>query len=169
VLQVHQVDCTSRYWRLTRHLRRHFAVGEVSQRQLESTVMKPSSIGPWIGPTLGGALALVCAAGLAYKVISGYQPASPEHFIRLQDRNKVPAASATAPPASAAAPPVDAPPDAAGVDLAPERQDDSECAAINTEQHEIDLALHKQHSPEETRYLQRRLGELAEQSNTAHC
>jgi hypothetical protein len=132
---------------------------------------------------------LACAAGLAYKVISGYQPASPEHFIRVQDRNKVPAASAADPDAPAvsvaagaataitSAPPA-APADASqtassvapGADLPAEVQDSSECAAIKTEQQEINTALNKQHSPEETRYMQRRLRELAEQSKgNAHC
>jgi hypothetical protein len=50
----------------------------------------------------------------------------------------------------------------ADADLPEEEQDSAECAAINSEQHEIRGALNKQYSPEEGRYLQRRLRELAE-------
>ena len=46
--------------------------------------------------------------------------------------------------------------------LPEEAQDSVECAAIKSEQHEIRGALNKQYSPEEGRYLQRRLRELAE-------
>jgi hypothetical protein len=138
--------------------------------------MKPSALRDWVGPTLGAAMALLCAGGLAYKVINGYQRASPEHFVSVQDQNKQPAASANAPTAITPAPPV-APADAlenassvaADADLPAEAQDDSACAAIETEQHEIEAALVKQYSPEESRYLQRRLRELEEQSVKRQC
>ena len=51
---------------------------------------------------------------------------------------------------------------AADADLPEEEQHSVECAAIKSEQHEIRSALNKQYSPEEGRYLQRRLRELAE-------
>jgi hypothetical protein len=51
---------------------------------------------------------------------------------------------------------------AADADLSEEAQDRVECAAIKSEQHEIRGALNKQYSPEEGRYLQLRLSELAE-------
>ena len=51
---------------------------------------------------------------------------------------------------------------AADADLPEEAQDRVECAAIKSEQHEIRGALDKQYSPEEGRYMQRRLRELAE-------
>jgi hypothetical protein len=160
--------------------------------------MKPGSMRDWLGPTLGGALALVGAGGLAYKVINGYQHASPEHFVSVQDQNKQPAASAAdhpieAPTVSAAAstaptapitarPPAPitaAPPVATrgalenassvAADLPAEAPENPACAAIKTEQHEIEAALNKQHSPEESRYMQRRLRELAEQSVKGKC
>jgi hypothetical protein len=52
--------------------------------------------------------------------------------------------------------------DVEDADLPKEAQDSVECAAIKSEQHEIRGALNKQYSPEEGRYLQRRLRELAE-------
>jgi hypothetical protein len=51
---------------------------------------------------------------------------------------------------------------AADADLPEEAQESVECAAITSEQHEIRGALNKQYSPEEGRYLQRRLRELKE-------
>ena len=152
--------------------------------------MKSGSIRYWLGPTLGAALALVGVGGLAYKVISGYRHASPEHFVSVQDQNRQPAASAAESPAEAptgsvtasavpttpttAAPPV-APQDAlqnassVAVDLAAEAQENPACAAIKTEQHEIEAALSKEYSPEQSRYMQRRLRELAGQSVKGKC
>ena len=162
--------------------------------------MKPGSIRAWLGPTLGAVLLVIGAAGLAYKVISGYRHPAPEVFLSVQDQNKLPAASVAdrpvdtptfspdvaAPSQSAAstapsAPITAAPPVVAGdalenassaaaiVDLPAEAQDNAACAAIKTEQHEIEAALKKQHSPEEGRYLLRRLHELAEQSVKHEC
>lgn len=127
---------------------------------------------------------LVGAAGLAYKVISGYRHPSPDAFISVQDQNKLADASAaehsveattasldvaaatqstttvtpTAP--STAATPVE---EGAAADV------DATCVAIKTEQHEVEGAFRKPHSPEEGRYLQRRLLELAEQSDKLKC
>jgi hypothetical protein len=50
-----------------------------------------------------------------------------------------------------------------------EVQDNSACVAITTEQREIKGALNKPNSPQEGRYLQRRLLELAEQSVKRNC
>ena len=50
----------------------------------------------------------------------------------------------------------------ADADRPEEAQDSVECDAIKSEQHEIRGALNKQYSPEEGRYLQRRLRDLAE-------
>jgi hypothetical protein len=58
---------------------------------------------------------------------------------------------------------------AASADLPAEAQDSPECAGIKSEQHEIRGALNKQYSPEEGRYLQRRLRELAEQLIKLKC
>ena len=154
----------------------------------------------WPGPILGAALLLGGAAGLAYKIISGYRHASPDAFFSVQDQNRPAAASAADRPIQAATVPMDVPalqqitasdaqkapmtvaPPANAVtsraaqgnstrsasstvgdaDLAEEAQDSVECAAIKSEQHEIRGALNKQYSPEEGRYLQRRLRELAE-------
>lgn len=154
----------------------------------------------WSGPILGAALLLGGAAGLAYKIISGYRHAAPDAFFSVQDQNRPPAASAAdhpiqaatvpadipapqqiaaigaqtapmsaAPPPSAATPPAakantigSASSAAANADLPEEEKHSVECAAINAEQHEIRSALNKQYSPEEGRYLQRRLRELAE-------
>jgi hypothetical protein len=52
--------------------------------------------------------------------------------------------------------------DVADANLPKDAQDSVECAAIKSEQHEIRAALNKQYSPEEGRYLQRRLRELGE-------
>jgi hypothetical protein len=51
---------------------------------------------------------------------------------------------------------------AADSDFPEEAQGSAECEAIKSEQYEIRRALTKQYSPEEGRYLQRRLRELAE-------
>jgi hypothetical protein len=144
----------------------------------------------WLLPILGAALLLGGAAGLAYKVISGYRHASPDAFFSVEDQNRQSAASAAdhstqattvpvdipAPPPIATAPPVapgnalaSAPSAAADADLSAEVQDSSECAAIKSEQHEIRGALNKQYSPEEGRYMQRRLRELAEQLVKLNC
>lgn len=162
--------------------------------------MKNNSMREWLLPTLGAALLLVGAGGLAYKVIIDYRHAAPDAFVSVQDQNKLAAASAanravetpaasgsvstqlkrtlsaaqTAP--STAAPTV-APGGASKVassaaadgDLPAEAQDNPACAAIKTEQHEIEGARNKQYSPEEGRYMQRRLRELAEQSVKRKC
>jgi len=153
----------------------------------------------WLRPTLGALLFIAVIAGVAYKVIGGYRHAAPDAFISVQDQNKVPAAQApTAEPpavsaATAAVPPVSAAPVAVApgaaalaapsrvsrdakdyaASVAPESestdaQNDS-CAAIKTEQHEIEGALNKKYSSEEGRYLQRRLRELTEQSVKNKC
>ena len=164
-------------------------------------------MGEWLRPILGAALLLAGAAGLAYKVISGYQHPSPDAFISVHDQNRLPAASAverptpapTAPvdgaapaltaasaapsPASAAPPVTAAPPAASGdtsaaaiasraapnVALSAEAQDNPACVSIQTEQREIQGALKKQYSPEQGRFMQRRLRELAEQSVKFKC
>jgi hypothetical protein len=183
----------------------------------------------WLRPILGAALLLAGAAGLAYKVISGYQHASPDAFISVHDQNRVAAASAAekptptatvpvevaapaqdgalaskdaalaskdaAPAAQAAASPAPsaatapqtapttaaAPPAASGnnsaiassaasnVALHAEALDDPACVPINAEQAEIQGALKKQYSPEQGRFMQRRLRELAEQSGKFKC
>jgi hypothetical protein len=161
--------------------------------------MKLGSMRDWPGPILGAALLLGGAAGLAYKIISGYRHASPDAFFSVQDENRPPAASSADHPIQAATGPVDVPapqqiaasaaqtapmtaappPNAAtppaaqgnstrsassaAADADPEQAQDSvECAAIKSEQREIRGALNKQYSPEEGRYLQRRLRELVE-------
>jgi hypothetical protein len=145
--------------------------------------MKLGSMRDWPGPILGAALLLGGAAGFAYKIISGYRHASPDAFFSVQDQNRPPAGSAADHPIQAATVPVDAPAPppnaatspaaqgnstrsassaAADADLPEETQDSVECAAITSEQHEIRGALNKQYSPEEGRYLQRRLRELTE-------
>jgi hypothetical protein len=163
----------------------------------------------WLRPILGAALLLAGAAGLAYKVISGYQHPSPDAFISVHDQNRLPAASAVdhatqtatlpvdvaAPAQSAAsaaqsaataaqtAPPIIAAPTAASGDtlaaIAPraapnvapsaEAQDNLACVPIQAEQREIQGALKKQYSPEQGRFMQRRLRELAEQSVNFKC
>ena len=159
--------------------------------------MKLGSVRDWPGPILGAVLLLGAAAGLAYKIISGYRHASPDAFFSVQDQNRSPAASVADRPIQAVTIPVDvpapqqiaasaaqtavmtaaAPPTrpaaqenstqtaasaAADSDFPEEAQDSPECAAIKSEQYEIRRALTKQYSPEEGRYLQRRLRELAE-------
>jgi hypothetical protein len=145
--------------------------------------MKLGSMRDWPGPILGAALLLGGAAGFAYKIISGYRHASPDAFFSVQDQNRPPTGSAADHPIQAATVPVDVPAPqpnaatspaapgnstrsvssaAADADLPEEAQDSVECAAIKSEQHEIRGALNKQYSPEEGRYLQRRLRELAE-------
>lgn len=159
--------------------------------------MKLGSVRDWPGPILGAALLLGGAAGLAYKIISGYRHASPDAFFSVQDQNRSPASSAADRPVQAVKIPVDVPAPqqiaasaaqtaivtaagsppapvaqgnstgtaasaAADSDFPAEAQDSAECAAIKSEQYEIRRALTKQYSPEEGRYLQRRLRELAE-------
>ena len=162
--------------------------------------MKVGWLRDWSGPILGAALLLGGAAGLAYKIISGYRHASPDAFFSVQDQNRPPAASAADHPIQAATVPVNAPAlqdnaasaaqtapltaasspnaatspaaqgnsgrsassDVADADLPEDAQDSVKCAAIKSEQHEIRGALNKQYSPEEGRYLQRRLRELGE-------
>jgi hypothetical protein len=145
--------------------------------------MKPGSIRERLRLTLGAALLLIGAAGLAYKVISDYRHAAPDAFVSVQDQNRLPAASSAADhpveaaKVSADAAPPRAPGDAfegassaaANVDLLADAQDNTVCAAIKTEQHEIERALHKQYSPEEGHYMQRRLRELAERSGKHKC
>ena len=152
--------------------------------------MKPGSIQDWLKPTLGGVLMVVGAAGLAYKVISGYRHPSPDAFVSVQDQNKLAAAAehpvaATAAPVDVAAPAqstinntppapsIAAPSVEAGTsaDVHTQAQalDNSACVAIQTEQHEIEGALRRPPSSEESRYLQRRQLELAEQSSKTNC
>jgi len=135
----------------------------------------------WLRPILGAALLLAGAAGLAYKVISGYQHASPDAFVSVHNQNRLPAASAAQGAASAAqAGPTTAPPAASGdlaiasraasnVVLPAEAQDNPACVALQAEQREIEGGLKKQYSPEQGRFMQRRLRELAEQSVTLNC
>jgi hypothetical protein len=138
--------------------------------------MKLDSMRDWLGPILGAALLLGGAAGLAYKIISGYRHASPDAFISVENQNRPPAAAAADHPIQAATVPVDVPAPqqiaASAAQIAPmteEAQDSAECAAFKSEQHEIRGALNKQYSPEEGRYLQRRLRELAEQIVKFKC
>ena len=154
----------------------------------------------WLRPILGAALLLAGAGGLAYKVISGYQHASPDAFVSVHDQNKASAASAvdhttegaTVPvdvaasaqgPASAAqtAPVTAAPTSESGSTLAitsraatnvalpADAQDNPACVPIEAEQREIQGALKKPYSPEQGRFMQRRLRELAEQSVNLKC
>jgi hypothetical protein len=163
-------------------------------------------MGDWLRPILGAALLLAGAGGLAYKVISGYQHPSPDAFISVRDRNRLPAAAAVVHPTQAAAVPVavaapaqgpassaqsaasaaqTAPPTAAApaasgdlaiasraasnVVIADEAQDNPACAPIKAEQREIEGGLKKQYSPEQGRFMQRRLRELAQQSVNFKC
>jgi hypothetical protein len=154
----------------------------------------------WLRPILGAALLLAGAAGLAYKVLSGYRHPSPDAFISVHDQSLLPAASAVDHPAQAATVPVDvappaqsaasalqtapitaAPPAASAntvaiasraasvVALSAEAQDNPACVPIKAEQGEIQGALKKQYSPEQGRFMQRRLRELAEQSDNLKC
>jgi hypothetical protein len=168
----------------------------------------------WLRPILGAALLLAGAAGLAYKVLSGYQHPSPDAFISVHDQNRLPAASAVDHPTQAATPPADvaasslpaasapqsaastaqnaasaappappitAPPAAPGdtlavalraapnVALPAEAQDNPACVPIQAEQREIQGALKKPYSPEQGRFMQRRLRELSEQSVNSKC
>src|ERR1700675_1859183 len=61
----------------------------------------------WLRPILGAALLIAGAAGLAYKVISGYQHPSPDAFFSVNDQNRPPAASAVDPSTQAATVPMD--------------------------------------------------------------
>jgi hypothetical protein len=152
----------------------------------------------WLRPILGAALLLAGAAGLAYKVISGYRHASPDAFISVRDQNRLLAASAVdhptqaaMVPASVAAPaqgaasalqtaPTIVPPAASGYTLAiasrasnvvlpGEAEDDPACVPIKAEQREIEGGLKKQYSPEQGRFMQRRVRELAKQSVNLNC
>ena len=153
----------------------------------------------WLRPILGAALLLAGAAGLAYKVISGYQHASPDAFVSVENQKRLPAASAVDHPTQAATIPVDvaapeqaaasaaqtapttAPSAASGdamptasratsnVVVAAEAQDNPACVPIKAEQREIEGGLKKQYSPEQGRFMQRRLRELAEQSVNLNC
>ena len=159
-----------------------------------------SQMSKWLRPILGAALLIAGAAGLAYKVIGGYQHASPDAFFSVNDQNRPSAASAVEHPTQAATVPVDvaapaqstasagqvapiaaAPPAASGDSLAiasraasnvapsEEAQDNPACQPIKAEQREIQGALKKQYSPEQGRFMQRRLGELADQSGNLKC
>lgn len=154
----------------------------------------------WLRPILGAALLLAAAAGLGYKVISGYQHPSPDAFLSVRDRNRLPVALAVDHPTQAATPPVDiaapaqsaasaartapiavAPPAAPGdtlavatraqstVALPAEAQDNPACVPIKTEEGEMQRALKKEYSPEQGRFMQRRLRELAQQSANLNC
>ena len=152
---------------------------------------------PWLRPILGAALLLAGAAGIAYKVLSGYQRASPDAFISVRDQNRLIAAAALDHPTLAATVPVDVaapaqgaasalqtalttPPAASGYTLAiasrasnvvlpAEAEDNPACVPIEAEQREIQGGLKKQYSPEQGRYMQRRLRELAKQSVNLSC
>jgi len=76
-------------------------------------------------------------------------------------------APATAPPAASGDLAV-ALPAASKVVLA-EAQDNPACVPIKAEQREIEGGLKKQYSPEQGRFMQRRLRELAEQSVNLNC
>jgi hypothetical protein len=153
----------------------------------------------WLRPILGAALLAAAAAGLAYKVISGYHHASPDAFISVRDQNRLLAAPAVDRAAQAATVPVDvaapvqsaasaaqtaptaAPPAASpdtlaiasraasNVVLSAEAQNNPECVPIKAEQREIEGGLKKQYSPEQGRFMQRRLRELAGQSVNLNC
>jgi hypothetical protein len=153
----------------------------------------------WLRPILGAALLLAGTAGLAYKVISGYKHPSPDAFMSVHDQNRLTAASAVDHPAQAAPVPVDvaapaqgaasaaqtapttAPLAASGDKLAiasraasnvvlpAEAQDDPACDPVRAERREIERGLKKEYSPEQGRFMQRRLRELAVQSVNLHC
>ncbi|HEY2676203.1 MAG TPA: hypothetical protein VGI65_04485 [Steroidobacteraceae bacterium] len=167
-------------------------VREVLAEKLDATGRV--SMRSWVRPSLGAALLLAGAAALAYKVITDYRHASPEAFVSVQDQNKHPAASTanrstapatvsavitaippSGPVAAPAAPSIVAPKNdresasSGATDANSAVPDDPACAAIKTEQHEINAALDKQHSTEEGHYMQRRLRELTEQSGKWKC
>lgn len=132
--------------------------------------MKLGSLRAWLWPIFSAALLLGGAAGLAYKVISGYRHPSPDAFFSVQDQNRLPAASAADRPTPAATVPADVPAPQQVAAIPTDEQDSSECAPIKSEQHEIRGALNnKQYSPEEGRYMQRRLRELADQLVKLKC
>jgi hypothetical protein len=171
--------------------------GFISERPVpECTNQRGERMREWLRPILGAALLLAGAAGLAYKMISGYQHPSPDAFISVHDRNRLPAAPAVDLPAQAAVVPVDfaapaqgaasaaptaAPRAASGDTLAiasraesnvvipAEAQDNPACVPIKAEQHEIERGLKNQYSPEQGRFMQRRLRELAQQSVNFTC
>jgi hypothetical protein len=70
--------------------------------------MTSGSMRYWLRPTLGAVLFIAGAAGVSYKVISGYRHAAPDAFISVQDQNKMAAASAAKFTAEASAVAVDA-------------------------------------------------------------
>ncbi len=125
----------------------------------------------------------VGAAGLAYKVVSGYRHPSPDAFVSVQDQHKL---AASAAPLSVAAPAlaVEAAAEAYGTttvtptalstaasptEAGAAADVEANCVAVKTEQHEVEGAFRKPHSPEEGRYLQRRLLELADESHKLNC
>jgi len=123
----------------------------------------------WLRPILGAALLLAGAAGLAYKVISGYQRASPDAFISVYNQNRLPDGPTTAPPAASGDTLAIASRAASNVVLPAEAQDNPACVPIKAEQREIEGGLKKQYSPEQGRFMQRRLRELAQQSVNLNC
>jgi hypothetical protein len=58
---------------------------------------------------------------------------------------------------------------ASNVALPAEAQDNPACDPIKAEEGEIQRGLKKQYSPEQGRFMQRRLRELAEQSANLSC
>jgi len=123
----------------------------------------------WLRPILGAALLLAGAAGLAYKVISGYQRASPDAFISVYNQNRLPDGPTTAPPAASGDTLAIASRAASNVVLPAEAQDNPACVPIKAEQREIEGGLKKQYSPEQGHFMQRRLRELADQSVNLNC
>jgi hypothetical protein len=123
----------------------------------------------WLRPILGAALLLAGAAGLAYKVISGYQHASPDAFISVRNQNRLPDGPTTAPPAAPGDTLAIASRAASNVVRPAEAQDNPACVPIKAEQREIEGGLKKQYSPEQGRFMLRRLRELAEQSVNLNC
>jgi hypothetical protein len=171
----------------------------VREALAEKTVKtERASTRQWLLPSLGATLLLIGAAGLAYKVLSGYRHASPDAFVSVEDQNKhsaasiasrsteAPSASADVTPAAASSaaaaaisPNTSAPPtepksnleraSSPATDANSVLQEDSACAEIKTEQREIDAAINKPHSSEQGHYMQRRLRELLEQSSKLKC
>jgi hypothetical protein len=77
--------------------------------------------------------------------------------------------TAAAPPAASGNDSTIASSAASKVALPADALDDPACVPIKAEQGEIQGALKKQYSPEQGRFMQRRLRELAEQSNKFKC
>ena len=125
----------------------------------------------------------VGAAGLAYKVVSGYRHPSPEAFVSVQDQHTLAAPAASLPIAAPAlaveaaagahsattATPTTPSTTASPADAGAAADVEARCVAVKTEQHEVEGAFRKPHSPEEGRYLQRRLLELADESHKLNC